>query len=363
MPALSASEYDELKSDIKARGVMVPIEYDDEGNVIDGHHRLQICEELGISVWPRMIRKGWTDEEKRAHAIALNIARRHLTKQQREKLWVEMRKSGMTLEAISKADGTVSKSTVHEALKDHVSDSGNVPATIVDTKGRKQPTKKKPRKKNSVYVSEETAKKAEKLPEQHKQAVLLGDKKPMEASRDAKVDQIAKTANLPDAKYRVIYADPPWSYGNTQPDYHTEQRDHYPVMDLKAICDMPVQDKCEDDAVLFLWVTSPILKEAFDVIRAWGFQYKASFVWDKVKHNMGHYNSVRHELLLVCTRGSCQPDVRKLFDSVVTEERTTHSKKPAIFYEMIETLYPHGKRIELFARSSRDGWDGYGNEV
>jgi N6-adenosine-specific RNA methylase IME4 len=134
-------------------------------------------------------------------------------------------------------------------------------------------------------------------------------------------------------------------------------------MDLKAICDMPVQDKCEDDAVLFLWVTSPILKEAFDVIRAWGFQYKASFVWDKVKHNMGHYNSVRHELLLVCTRGSCQPDVRKLFDSVVTEERTTHSKKPAIFYEMIETLYPHGKRIELFARSSRDGWDGYGNEV
>src|SRR5262249_19539241 len=157
-------------------------------------------------------------------------------------------------------------------------------------------------------------------------------------------------------------------YGNTQPDYYTEQRDRYPVMELEAICalalnDVPVRDLMEDNAVLFLCVPSPMLEAAFQVIRAWGFSYKASFVWDKVKHNMGHYNSVRHEFLLVCTRGSCTPDVQKLFDSVVTVERTEHSQKPEVFYNIIDTLYPHGRRLELFHRGApREGWEGYGYE-
>jgi DNA (cytosine-5)-methyltransferase 1 len=78
---------------------------------------------------------------------------------------------------------------------------------------------------------------------------------------------------------------------------------------------------------------------------------------------MGHYNSVRHELLLVCTKGSCTPDVSKLFDSVVSIERSeTHSEKPEFFREIIDTLYPYGKRIELFARKSADGWERWGNQ-
>src|SRR3990167_584411 len=162
--------------------------------------------------------------------------------------------------------------------------------------------------------------------------------------------------------YRVIYADPPWEYGNTMPDYFHEQRDHYKLLTEKEIAAMPVKDIAEDNAVLFLWVTSPILEEAFEVIKAWGFEYKASFVWDKVKHNMGHYNSVRHEFLLVCTRGSCTPETLKLYDSVVSIERTEHSVKPAEFRQMIDSLYPSGNRIELFARESVDGWDIYGNE-
>ena len=162
--------------------------------------------------------------------------------------------------------------------------------------------------------------------------------------------------------YRVIYADPPWEYGNTMPDYFHEQRDHYKLLTAKEIAAMPVKDIAEDNAVLFLWVTSPILEEGFEVIKAWGFEYKASFVWDKVKHNMGHYNSVRHEFLLVCTRGSCTPETLKLYDSVVSIERTEHSVKPAEFRQMIDSLYPSGNRIELFARESVDGWDIYGNE-
>jgi N6-adenosine-specific RNA methylase IME4 len=130
-------------------------------------------------------------------------------------------------------------------------------------------------------------------------------------------------------------------------------------MPLQDICALPVP--AADNAVLFLWVTSPLLEDSFKVINAWGFKYKSSFVWDKVAHNMGHYNSVRHEFLLIATRGSCTPDVPKLLDSVVSIERTEHSRKPKEFREMIDTLYPVGDRLEMFAREASEGWDVWGN--
>lgn len=167
---------------------------------------------------------------------------------------------------------------------------------------------------------------------------------------------------LPLDKYRVIYADPPWRYGNTMPDSFGEQADHYKLLTVAEIALLPIKEMVQDNAVLFLWVTSPILEEAFEVVKAWGFKYKSAFIWDKVKHVMGHYNSVRHEILLVCVRGSCQPDVRKLFDSVYSEERTEHSKKPDYFREVIDTIYPEGQRIELFARVKAEGWDTWGND-
>ena len=167
---------------------------------------------------------------------------------------------------------------------------------------------------------------------------------------------------MPTNKYRVIYADPPWKYGNSMPEYFSEQANHYQLMTIEEICDLKIKDIAEENAVLFLWATSPILEESFEVIKAWGFKYKTSFIWDKIKHNMGHYNSVRHEFLLVCTRGSCTPDIQKLFDSVQSIERAEHSKKPEIFREIIDTIYSYGKRIELFARNKTEGWEVFGNE-
>jgi N6-adenosine-specific RNA methylase IME4 len=190
--------------------------------------------------------------------------------------------------------------------------------------------------------------------------------KPLEAARQVKVERIAARPRKEFAgKYRVIYADPPWSYGaSCWPDGVTIARDHYPTMSLDEICKLPVRDLVEDNAVLFVWVPAPILFEAARVIEAWGFDYKTHFVWDKVKHNVGHYNSVRHELLLICTRGSCTPDAKKLFDSVQSIERTKHSEKPEEFRKIIETLYTAGGKIELFARGpARPGWVFWGHEA
>ena len=192
--------------------------------------------------------------------------------------------------------------------------------------------------------------------------VKQGKKSLTQVRREQKQTEVKQT-EWPTGKYRIIYADPPWSYGNTMPDDFREQRDHYAVMSLDDICELPVKGLTTDDAVLFLWATSPILEECFEVINAWGFKYKASFIWDKVKHNMGHYNSVRHEFLLISVKGSCPPDVQKLFDSVQTIERTEHSSKPSEFRQIINTLYPYGTRIELFAREKHEGWDTYGNEI
>ena len=161
-------------------------------------------------------------------------------------------------------------------------------------------------------------------------------------------------------KYRVIYADPPWEYNDKQ---DTEKLGgavkHYPTMPLNEICALPVPT--EDNAVLFLWTTSPMLEDAFKVINSWGFKYKSSFIWDKIDHAMGHYNSVRHEFLLIAVRGSCTPDKKKLFDSVVSIKRTEHSRKPKEFRDMIDELYPVGNRLEMFARGAQEGWDVWGN--
>lgn len=173
-----------------------------------------------------------------------------------------------------------------------------------------------------------------------------------------------QTPNLPKGAYDVIYADPPWKYRDECEDGAIQSGGatrHYPVMSIAELCELKIPSA--ENSVLFLWTTSPLLEDSFKVVNAWGFQYKSSFVWDKVKHNMGHYNSVRHEFLLICVKGSFTPKHPKLYDSVITEEKTEHSVKPEIVYEIIETLYPKGNYLELFARNKRTNWTSWGNEL
>ena len=181
-----------------------------------------------------------------------------------------------------------------------------------------------------------------------------------------------------EGKYRVFYADPPWRYSDSGPigssDNYGRAERHYPTLSLEELCgteDLPngsnlaadVRAAAEANAVLFLWSTAPMMEDAFRVVRAWGFAYKTFFVWDKRRHNFGHYSSVQHEGLLVAVKGSCTPEVAQLHRSVVQIERTKkHSEKPEYFQEMIDRLYPSGNRLELFAREKREGWSCWGNE-
>jgi ParB-like chromosome segregation protein Spo0J len=118
MPSLSPEEYAQLKADIARRGVLVPVEYDEAGEVLDGHHRVQICLELNIKDWPQLIRMGLTDPEKREHARKLNLARRHLDQQQKRSLIEEQlrdtpdRSNRQIASALGASDKTVGVSTI-----------------------------------------------------------------------------------------------------------------------------------------------------------------------------------------------------------------------------------------------------------
>ena len=165
-------------------------------------------------------------------------------------------------------------------------------------------------------------------------------------------ENISKKTDWPEGKYRVIYADPPWQYSNNiSADKFNDIELHYPSMPLIDICQLPVSNLALDNSVLFLWVTAPFLEDSFKVVNAWGFKYKTCFVWDKLVKTYGHYSGVRHELVLVAVRGSCQPDISLQPDSVFSIKKTDHSAKPEEFRQTIDSLYPHGPRIEL-----PEGW-------
>lgn len=184
---LEGDAYQSLKDSITENGVLCAVEYDENGEVLDGHQRIRICEELGITSWPRMIRKGLTEDQKLQHAYTVNAERRQLTREQRKRAWQKMREAGMTLQAIAEADGTVSRFTVQRSL-DSTCANEQVPSSTIGKDGKARPTHYKPR---TVYVPQETVEKVERLPEQVKQAVLSGDVSVSKANRIVKKEQYA----------------------------------------------------------------------------------------------------------------------------------------------------------------------------
>jgi len=165
--------------------------------------------------------------------------------------------------------------------------------------------------------------------------------------------------NLPEGKFDVIYADPPWSY---EVPLRGDPEIHYPVMSTEEICNLNIP--ASEDAILFLWATNPKLEEGLKVMKAWGFTYRTNIVWVKDKIGTGFYVRGQHELLLIGKKGNMPaPPEKDRPPSVVMAPRKKHSEKPEIFYEIIERMYPNRRYLELFARNKREGWVSWGLEV
>jgi len=358
IPALTQEEFKQLEENCLEEGIREAI-ITWNGYIIDGHNRYEIANKWNLDFQTKS--KHFKDEEAVKEWMILNqFGRRNLSNYQRSVLALEL------------------ESLFRKKAKEKQKEAGKL-----KQKSAEAPIETRKEVANVANVSYDTIAKVKvieaKAPEEVKAKLQTGEvsinQAYKEIKKEEKKEEIEKRREeireslvlyelkATEKKYRIIYADPPWKYGNAMPEYVTEPQDYYSLMSTDDICKMPVKDITEQNAVLFMWTTSPHLPEALDVVKAWGFTYKTTFIWDKIKHNMGHYNSVRHEILLVCTKGACTPDVKKLFDSVQSIERTEHSKKPEQFREIIETLYTFGNRIELFARKAPNGWDVFGNQI
>jgi N6-adenosine-specific RNA methylase IME4/ParB-like chromosome segregation protein Spo0J len=366
IPPLSLEELIALEASIKHEGCLHPLVVWNN-TIIDGHHRYAICSKHGISF--NVVEKTELETELDVKLWMINnqFSRRNLPTETRLALAYRLKE----LEAQKAKERQGAR---NDLIKEYTNISKPVYTSSQDNK--KTQNTEKGRALEAIAkkagVSHMTAFQYDKIQQQgteeQKAEVAEGKssiKKVYTQIQKAERLEKNKAIEWPKGKYRVIYADPPWQYEDQRAGgNHGGAIDHYNTMSINELKNMPLSSLTEDNAVLFLWGTAPLLPEALELINAWGFKYKTNFIWDKVKHNMGHYNSVRHELLLIATKGSCTPDNVQLFDSVQSIERSDrHSEKPEEFRNIIETLYSYGNKLELFARKSAEGWEVFGNEI
>ena len=178
---------------------------------------------------------------------------------------------------------------------------------------------------------------------------------------------------FPNKKYQIIYADPPWKQSkggkkNKRPLSSGENLD-YKTISLGEITSILFNAKSltEDNSILFMWTIDKYLHEAEQIAIMLNYKLHARMVWNKVTGIPAAF-TIRygHEYLLYLYSGKLLPvakNERGKIHSVFTEQVTKHSKKPEIAYQIIERLYPNTDKLELFARTRRDGWDAWGDEV
>lgn len=145
----------------------------------------------------------------------------------------------------------------------------------------------------------------------------------------------------------------------------------YATMELPAIKRLPVADIVQEPAHLYLWVPNVLLPEGLDVMKAWGFDYKSNIVWHKVRKDGGsdgrgigfHFRNVT-ELFLFGVRGKSARtlDPGRTQVNLIPTRKREHSRKPDELYDVIEAC-SRGPFVEMFARDTRKGWVGWGNQA
>jgi N6-adenosine-specific RNA methylase IME4 len=164
-------------------------------------------------------------------------------------------------------------------------------------------------------------------------------------------------------RYGCIVADPPWPSMHQRSTYHRGKPEkHYPTMTVEDIAALDVASLAADDAHLWLWGVNRMLGEAYTVVRAWGFTPMSLLTWCKPGPGMGYYLRNNTEHAVFATRGRPMVPVKKVSSSWFQWPRLKHSQKPAEFFDIVEAVSP-GPRLEMFARTTRPGWDAWGHQA
>ena len=419
-PEMSAEEFLALVEDIRQNGLRNPI-VRFEGAVLDGRHRLKACAEAGVE--PGFVDFAGTAAEAIRFVWSENFGRRHLTSSQKAVCEVERRhletEYGVAVD-VMEADakerqraqaargqegGRGKKKTPSQIIDEgficpvcsqsfdavvwhcpvcahHWSETetlcgncheGTQPKTLGEQipqgkRADKTATKRaKAAGTNTKYIQE-----AEKLRAEDPKAfgaVKAGKatipevrkRKKQEAKRQLAEEIKAEPIPHVEGPFRVIAIDPPWKYDNRVEDITHRGRNQYPDMDAAAIEALPVARLAHDDCVLWLWTTNAFMHDAFHCLDAWGFTPKTILTWSKITMGLGDYLRNITEHCILAVRGK---PILTLTNqtTLITEKRREHSRKPELFFDLVDSLCP-GSKLEMFSREQRAGWQAWGAET
>jgi N6-adenosine-specific RNA methylase IME4/anti-sigma28 factor (negative regulator of flagellin synthesis) len=359
-----------------------------EGAILDGWNRWLASQESGVK--PMFTTFSGTHEEALLYTLRTN-KRRNLTSSQRaalaresEGLLVEIAeeaqkrmKAGVApapnpgqkiVQGLKDADGIAIHKThpLHpdfeqniKRLDEHATKTATKAAELFNT--------------NRTYINQ-AARIQEKAPQDFErikageltipQAMKSLAKEEKKAERTAMIEEQKKAIEsgeikLPEGVFEVIAMDPPWHYGREYDPDSSRVANPYPEMTQEQL--LALQPPFAEDCVLFLWTTHAFIFDAKELLEKWGFNYKATMVWDKEKIGMGAWLRMQCEFCLVAIKG--KPTwVNTTWRDIIREPRREHSRKPDTFYEMVESITV-GRRLEYFSREQREGWTTYGNDT
>lgn len=173
-------------------------------------------------------------------------------------------------------------------------------------------------------------------------------------------------------KFSTILADPPWQFQNRTGKVAPEHKrlNRYPTLTLKEIKDIPVSNVAAESSHLYLWVPNALIPEGLEVLKAWGFEYKTNLIWHKIRKDggpdgrgVGFYFRNTTEVVLFGIKGKLRTlDPGRSQVNIIKTRKQEHSRKPDELYEIVESCSP-GPYLELFARGTRKGWTGWGNQA
>lgn len=363
-PPMPEDQYEVLKQDIKANGLLHPIMLTKDGQILDGVHRYRACKELKIPI--KFTETKAPEDALLGLVVSLNMKRRHLDESQRAMIAAKIATMpkgnpnpnspiGLLTQAqaaIQLNVGVTSLKRAKQVLEKGVEalqDAVMVGQIAVD--GADAVAKLEPKQQQAVVtrVLDGAARNA-------KDAVR-------QLREEKQIKEIEKAKKTPTkGEHNVIVVDPPWRYEKRRED--TTQRGKVKYPDMSELEIAAIKIPAAKDAVLWLWVTNAhlVTGEASRVLYAWGFEPKTLLTWHKNKMGVGDWLRGQTEHCILAVKGNYKmkkPIPPTIFEAAVPKE---HSRKPDEFYELVDKCCP-GSKCELFARVKRKGWEQAGAEL
>jgi N6-adenosine-specific RNA methylase IME4 len=362
IPPLTGEEFKQLEENCKAEGIRDAI-LTWNGYIIDGHNRYDIAQRFNLSFATN--EKHFDNENDVVEWMIRNqFGRRNLSSYQRSVLALQLesvfREKAKEKERIRKTTSQISDESLPEISTKK--ELGILAKVSHDTIA-------KVKKIEAVATPEVKAKLAtgEVSINQAYQEIKKEEKKIERIELIEKQIKDIETGQLPELEglFDVVSVDPPWPYeGNNKniTSFDAVGRrvaNPYPEMSIEQI--KKIELPLINDAVVLLWTTHKFLPDAFDILKYWNLEYKATLVWNKEKIGMGAWFRMQCEFCLVGIKGKPYWN-NTTFRDILNEPRREHSRKPEGFFKMIEQI-TLGRRLEYFSREKRDGWEVFGNDI